>query len=1254
MKRPTTFTPCVGIYMLLLVILAACNGSKEAPPFPVTASEFKQPITKNFEFSKTDTIVWTTKAPANLKPIPIKKFDWNKLPSKPVDLGLPVPFKGISDAKPFSLGELPSIPFNIDSLAKTELTIKVTILGEPEIVKAGKLNNQPGATRGVMTAAGLGLPSTARTIFEDSKGMLWIGMDGNIARYDSENLEIYGLKQGFKNNSVGALFEDSKGRLWVGNAGEALSVIDFKGKLIYEISSSFPTSNIFEILEAHDGKFWLTNQNIGYDIIDLEENSIRQITPDDGLLGTFTLSIYQDKDGLIWLSSNGGANIIDLKAGKILQLTTENGLAGSFTSGFYEDNEGRVWMGSGNGASVLNADRTTISQYLNSELFEGMNGFIATVQDSSGSLWMGGANGVLYQLDETNGLLQRFNVASGSTGTQAILDIVEDNQRQIWVAVAQGGLYKIDPNSGSPGNFTVADGLTSNEVWETLEAEDGKIWIGTYLGIDIYDPQTKTIQNLGRAQGLVGDRSSRLKQDSKGRIWSLGDNAGLSIIDPIKQTIQQLTTVQGLETNSNHGLVERADGEFWLGGAEGELTTVNIEDSVFKYHLPSSAENVFRNNVIVSDNNNIIWVAGIGSGLQRIDPTTNERVFITTEEGLISNTVYSIVIDNENNIWAATDLGVQFINIETNEMTTFTTDEGLAANDVYALALHNGEIYTGTSRGLTILRAKIQADQQMPFWEAKTIGRTQGLDLLDFSENSFTFDRNNRFWAGVQGEMLTVMDALVVDSTSTPTYVTGINILDQKQQFYDKASLEANRIGLDTISGPNSNDFITVDGIEKDNSFITNEGVNWNTIEGNYNMPVGLTLSHTQNYLSFNYNGTYFANNDRVVYRYILEGIDKNWSPISQEKVSENYRDLPSGSYSFKVASKGFNNVWSEPSSFNFTILPPWWLTWWAYLLYALLLLYLGYRVHLYQRARTLEKARKNAQLIELEQAKEIKKAYAELKSTQSQLIQSEKMASLGELTAGIAHEIQNPLNFVNNFSEVNRELIEELKEEKAKPKKERDEKLEEELLTDIDQNLEKIAHHGKRADSIVKGMLQHSRASSGEKEPTDINVLSDEYLRLAYHGLRAKDKSFNANMETNFDDTIGKINIIPQDMGRVILNLITNAFHAVQEKKKLGEKGYDPIVSVSTNKTRNGIEIEVKDNGNGIPDKIIQRIFEPFFTTKPSGRGTGLGLSMSYEIVTKGHNGELKVTSKEGEGTTFTIVLPPTKEPKKAKKTVN
>jgi signal transduction histidine kinase len=270
-------------------------------------------------------------------------------------------------------------------------------------------------------------------------------------------------------------------------------------------------------------------------------------------------------------------------------------------------------------------------------------------------------------------------------------------------------------------------------------------------------------------------------------------------------------------------------------------------------------------------------------------------------------------------------------------------------------------------------------------------------------------------------------------------------------------------------------------------------------------------------------------------------------------------------------------------------------------------------------------------------QSENLKTTLEELKSTQAQLIQSEKMASLGELTAGIAHEIQNPLNFVNNFSDVNKELVDELQTELKSGHTE--EAIA--ISNDIKENEEKINHHGKRADAIVKGMLQHSQKSSGQKEPTDINALCDEYLRLSYHGLRAKDKLFNADIKTDFDETAGKIDVVPQDIGRVLLNLYNNAFYAVNEKVKvLTANGYQPTVKVSTKKLDAKIEISVEDNGNGIPQNVADKIFQPFFTTKPTGQGTGLGLSLAYDII-KAHGGELKVDTKEGEGAVFVIMLP-------------
>lgn len=270
-------------------------------------------------------------------------------------------------------------------------------------------------------------------------------------------------------------------------------------------------------------------------------------------------------------------------------------------------------------------------------------------------------------------------------------------------------------------------------------------------------------------------------------------------------------------------------------------------------------------------------------------------------------------------------------------------------------------------------------------------------------------------------------------------------------------------------------------------------------------------------------------------------------------------------------------------------------------------------------------------------QKEELQATLEQLQATQQQLIQSEKLASLGELTAGIAHEIQNPLNFVNNFSEVSMELIDEMQEELEKGDKEEAAA----IANDLKDNLAKIIHHGKRADGIVKGMLQHSRASSTIKEPTDINKLADEYFRLAYHGLRAKDKSFNSELETYFSEQLPIIKVVPQDVGRVLLNLFNNAFYAVHQKQKDHPEGYKPTVTLTTEAKDGQVVITVRDNGSGIPDSVKDKIMQPFFTTKPTGEGTGLGLSLSYDIIVKGHGGKIDVKSEENTYTEFIITIP-------------
>jgi signal transduction histidine kinase len=395
-----------------------------------------------------------------------------------------------------------------------------------------------------------------------------------------------------------------------------------------------------------------------------------------------------------------------------------------------------------------------------------------------------------------------------------------------------------------------------------------------------------------------------------------------------------------------------------------------------------------------------------------------------------------------------------------------------------------------------------------------------------------------------------------------------------------------------------------------------------------------IKLSHDQNTFSFDFFAIDFRSPGGVKYLFMLANYDDDWHYTGADHRAY-FFNVPPGKYLFKVKAINVEGNYSE-RSISVIISPPWWRTWWAYTLYAVLFILGSFIMNRFIRNRIIEKEKAKTRERELEQAKEIEKAYHELKLTQAQLIQSEKMASLGELTAGIAHEIQNPLNFVNNFSDVNTELIDEAEREMMKGNIAEAKS----ILSDVKDNEEKINHHGRRADAIVKGMLQHSRTSSGQKELTDINKLVDEYLRLAFHGFKAKDKSPDVKLESDLDSSVGKVDVVPQDIGRVLLNLINNAFYAVKEKAKQNIAEYQPSVTVKTKKIADRILISVADNGDGIPQKISDKIFQPFFTTKPTGLGTGLGLSLAYDIV-RAHRGEIKVETKEGEGSEFILQLP-------------
>jgi signal transduction histidine kinase/ligand-binding sensor domain-containing protein len=1217
-KMPDSMKYFSLLLSFLLVCVSGCSNTSDQVPFPHDETEFTQPVTKPFKFSEPTTIKWKTVRADSIKPPTIKKFSLDKIPSKPFNIGNAKPLPKPLTEKPFDWNSLPDTVFNINDLPADTLKNRTIKLLPPKVVKAGSPMYAQGLPRGFLDATSIGLPGTARDFLKDPSGALWIGTSKGLCRYDGGFLEIYSLEQGLPFIDITSLFRDNKNRIWVGIQTGDTYVIDEKAGTIELLEDIFPANqgSTYKIIQDDEGRIWIPIFGNGVVIYEPETRVARQLNHTNGLPGFRNRGIMKDTEGLIWIASFNGVAIIDLKANKVRTLDQRSGLSTNGIIDVFQASTGEIWLGSISGASIVDRKNNKL-RLLEKEqqmFVAGSKEDVAGIsEDASGKMWMAVNDGYVYSIDLKNNLFESFHVNPGAV----VLRTLTDDEGQVWIGSFNGSTPLFNPKLGRPGNYTNADGLGNTSIWATLEAKDGKIWIGTRNGIDVYNPAQETIQHISTDNGLAHNSAPTLLEDSQGRIWVGNNGNGLHIIDLKKQTLAQVSTKQGLPDDDTSAFFEDQNGDMWVTSATG-VSVINPDKGLIRKISNLHAWKDAFYFQIYGDSKNQIWILST-AGVMVVDAPQKTVRFLNRDNGLSGESGNAIMEDSDGNVWIGSLSGIDIINPSHDSITTITSSEGLADNGIYTLNERNGKIYAGTTNGLSIITPTIDKNNKLTI-KTTNLGKAQGLGALDFAQNSTMFTKKGQYWAGVETLVLLVMDSVQLDTARSTPQVAAVNFFDQRHDFRNRTSLPAD-------------------------DYLIKNNIQWDSVETTFYMPYNLVVPYNQNYVSFNYSAMQLSNPDKLRYRYILEGIDKNWSAITDKTLSENYRDLPPGTYTFKVASRGINGLWSKPATFTFEITAPWWKTWWAYTLYAIA--FFGFMTLVVRfRSRTLKRQNQILEEKVENRTNALQKSLNELQETQKQLIQSEKMASLGELTAGIAHEIQNPLNFVNNFAEVNKELIDELKQEIENGNLNEVKT----IATALADNESKIMFHGKRADGIVKSMLQHSRTSNNKKEPTNINALADEYLRLAYHGLRAKDKSFNASMKTDFDERVEKVNVVGQDVGRVILNLITNAFYAVAERKQQGVSGYEPTVTVGTRKKENGVEIFVQDNGNGIPQHIIDKIFQPFFTTKPSGQGTGLGLSMSYEIITKGHDGELKVETKENEGlsagqsgTTFTILLPNT-----------
>jgi signal transduction histidine kinase len=761
-----------------------------------------------------------------------------------------------------------------------------------------------------------------------------------------------------------------------------------------------------------------------------------------------------------------------------------------------------------------------------------------------------------------------------SLNAQTLHNIMIDREQNIWLATDRG-LYKI--SKAKVINYAEAEGIANNRVTSVCETKPGQFLLTSVVDSLYWLKDGRItpyrIHNPAAFRSVLNIK--HCLTDNKGNTWC-AHQSGLLKLSSGGEIDYPLN-------GQARYVAEGYDGRIYAGVAYKGIACINERNEVTYLNFPKID---FSQTYISSIHQlrDTSWlVTTYRTGAMIIDKKGDAYPLDLTES-LLGVQVFDAFEAEDGTLWFATGKGL--VRYMQGRAQLVGTESGLPEPGFFGILRDNqGRWWFPTNKGIFYapyaqLEAYLQNKSNTIDWK-----------FIDDSDGM-----NNRQCVGARHSMVGSDGKLYVPS------IGGLVVVDPTR-----------------IQSNPTPPLVTINSLQVDDSVHFNRS----------------TISPGNHRYIFDYSALSFVAPERNQVRFRLVGRDKAWVQSKGDNRAF-YTDLGPGDYRFELMASNNDGVWTDkPAVFHFTVQPFFYQTTWFRILAALLLIGIVWMLIWWRTRAALAKSAWLEDQVSQRTA-ELRNSLTQLQSAQAQLIQSEKMASLGELTAGIAHEIQNPLNFVNNFSEVNAELTTELTQAAAKG----DLQEVQSLASSIKENEEKIIHHGKRADAIVKGMLQHSRKSSGQKEPTDLNALCDEYLRLAYHGLRAKDKSFNAKFETRLDPTLPRINVVPQEIGRVILNLINNAFYAVSEKAKQQAASYQPQVTVITKNLGDKIKISVSDNGPGIPESIKDKIFQPFFTTKPTGQGTGLGLSLSYDIV-KAHAGELSAETREGGGTEFFIHLP-------------
>jgi len=1019
---------------------------------------------------------------------------------------------------------------------------------------------------------------------EDSSGALWIrvnGLDRGITRYEDGTFTRFTTADGLPNNTVTSWSVDKQGGIWFGTF-QGISHFRDGRFTNYSAKDGLPNDTVNALgLDSKDYLWISTNQGLAR----LKDGKIEILTgtrafPDTVFNRVHNFSnVYEERSGTLWMSTPRG--ILSYSSGSTKLYTTKDGLANLTVNDVYQDSKGDLWFATGGGLSCFKNGRfVTYQAWADPD----ENTILEIHEDHEGSLWLVSGKGIKRY---ASGRFESYKKEDGLSDDR-VEKMFIDKEGSIWTGTFGGGIDRL--RNGNFITYSTRTALTFDNIQPVLEDSKGALWIGSNSsGVDRL--KGGVVTNFTSKNGLPGNDVRSLAEDGEGNVW-ISTTRGLVSFKDGKFTTRSKQTADGAEPIGN-GIARLRSGEFVLA-SRNRVFKVNGDKYVPWFTIGTEAT---RATFIVNtweDSKGTLWLA-TQQYLYWFNDGKVRR--LTKDDGFEGRWVQSFYEDGDGVVWlGVSDLGIE--RYKDGKFSVIGPKQGLFDFNAYVLFEDNsGYIWSSSNKGVfRVSKRELNdvADGKASMVQCTSYGEADGME-------------NRECNGGYSPSGFKLRDGRIAFAT-----VRGVTIVNP-------SDIKINRIAPPVVV----NQFV-VEGVpQKTNEFVS--------------VPAG------RGRFEFHYAGLSFIGGEKVQYRYKLEGLDEGWIDAGTRREAY-YTNLPPGDYTFRVIAANSDGIWNEKgASLQFELRPYFYQTKWFLALAVLAFLTTGPSIYFW-RVRSLKRREAELESLVNKRTEELQRTLDNLKEAQHQLVLSEKMASLGQLTAGIAHEIKNPLNFITNFAVLSQDLTKDLRQELVAERNRVDEKRAaeiQEILDSLEQNVTKINEHGKRADSIVRGMLLHSRGKAGERQETDLNALLAEYTNLAYHGMRAQDQSFNIKIETDFDPSIGKVNIVPQDLSRAFLNIVNNACYAANDKRKTLRDGFNPVVRVSAKNLGNKVEIRIRDNGNGVPKEVKDKIFNPFFTTKPAGAGTGLGLSITYDIIVQEHRGEIGLNTQEGEFAEFVIVIP-------------